>query len=95
MAEVSWDSVKEAVLEILSERLVVGSDKIKVDSNLRDELGMDSFTTVEIMFEIEDKFEIEIPETALLKVNTVKDVVDYIVRRLNEPKADKVSNEEA
>lgn len=95
MAETNWDSVKDTVLEILSKRLVVGSDKIKVNSNLRDELGMDSFTTVEVMFEIEDKFEIEIPETALLKVNTVKDVIDYIVKRLNEPKDNKAGNEEA
>lgn len=95
MPEATWDSVKETVLEILSKRLVVGPDKIKVGSNLRDELGMDSFTTVEVMFEIEDKFEIEIPEADLLKVTTVKDVVDYIIKRLNEPKSDKAADEEA
>ncbi|MBL7132119.1 MAG: acyl carrier protein [Candidatus Omnitrophica bacterium] len=84
MSEVDRNSVKEAIVKILSNRLVIDLDKINEDSGLANELGLDSFGTVEIMFEIEDKFGIEIPEKDLVEVKTVKDILDYIVRRLKE-----------
>lgn len=82
MSELDRNSVKEAILKILSSRLVIDLDKIKEDSELGNELGLDSFGTVEIMFEIEDKFDIQIPEKDIVEVKTVKDIVDYIIRRL-------------
>lgn len=87
MSEIHLEQIEEGIKEILSKRLDIKKDKIALDSKLDDDLGMDSFGAIEVMFEIEDKFDIEVPEKDLLDVKTVRDMINYIVNRLKNPKA--------
>ena len=52
--------------------------KINLDSRLVEDLGVDSFGSVEIAFELEEKFGIKIPDEALYEAKIVKHIVDYI-----------------
>lgn len=45
-------------------------------------LGMNSLVLVEMVCAIEDEFDIEIPNTELLKFKTVKDVIDFLEKNL-------------
>jgi acyl carrier protein len=45
---------------------------------LVEDLGVDSFGSVEIAFELEEKFDLKIPDAALYEAKTVKNIVDYI-----------------
>jgi acyl carrier protein len=47
--------------EVLSEKYDVDPDTISPEATLT-ELGLDSLTIVELLFDVEDEFEIEIPE---------------------------------
>jgi len=76
--------IEKGVKEILSKRLNISTEKILKDSKFVDDLGMDSFGAVEVMFEIEDKFGIEVNEKDLLNITTVKNMVDYITNKLNK-----------
>ena len=73
--------IEKQVKEILSGRLNIEIKKINSDSKLVDDLGMDSFGAIELMFELEDKLGIEFPEKDALSLNTVKDLISYIYLR--------------
>ena len=47
---------------------------------------MDSFTSIELIFELEDRLGIDIPEKETFKLITVGDIINYIVFRLSEKK---------
>jgi len=69
-----FDEVKEVVVEQLN----VNPDEVKEDSKFVEDLGADSLDIVELVMAIEEKFEIEIPDSEAEKVATVADVVKYI-----------------
>ena len=60
------------IQEIMSEEYGLSTEEVKADALLED-IGVDSLTTIEFMFLLEDKFKILIPdETGLIK--TVGDI---------------------
>ncbi len=69
-----FDEVKEVVVEQLS----VSPDEVKEDSKFVEDLGADSLDVVELVMALEEKFDIEIPDDEAEKIQTVKDVIDYI-----------------
>ncbi len=69
-----FDDVKEVVVEQLS----VSPDEVKEDSKFVEDLGADSLDVVELVMALEEKFDIEIPDDEAEKIQTVKDVIDYI-----------------
>jgi acyl carrier protein len=69
-----FDEIKEVIVEQLN----VNPEEIKLESNFVEDLGADSLDVVELVMALEEKFEIEIPDSEAEKIQTVKDVVDYI-----------------
>lgn len=55
-----------------------------MESKLEDDLWMDSLDEVEILLELEKEFGILIPNDDPGRCHTVKDVVDYMIRRMEE-----------
>ena len=74
----TYGEVEAAVKEILAKQLTMEAGKIKSESLLVEDLGIDSFGSVEVAFELEEKFNIKIPDAALYEAKTVKNIVDYI-----------------
>ncbi len=68
------DDIKEVVVEQLS----VDAAEVKEDSKFVEDLGADSLDVVELVMALEEKFDIEIPDEEAEKIQTVKDVIDYI-----------------
>lgn len=71
--------MKEKVNEILKEKSFC--DEITSELKLREDLGLDSLNMVELMVELEDKFNIEIEEgdldpAALQTVSRIYDLVE-------------------
>ncbi|MCL4141034.1 UNVERIFIED_CONTAM: hypothetical protein GTU68_003400 [Idotea baltica] len=71
-------SVEEQVTNIVSEQLGVEKEKITRDSNFVNDLGADSLDTVELVMELEEEFDISIPEDAAEKIQTVGEAIDHI-----------------
>lgn len=70
--------VFEKVQDIISSQLGISKDTIKIESRLVDDLKADSLDVVELVMDLEQEFDIEIPDEQLPKVTLVKDIVDYI-----------------
>lgn len=70
--------IEQRVVELLAKKLAVEPEKITVDTRLAEDLGVDSFGGVELMFEIEEAFGLRIPDSDIEHVRTVNDIVSYI-----------------
>ena len=69
-----FDDVKAVVVEQLN----VNPEEVKEDSKFVEDLGADSLDVVELVTALEEKFDIEIPDTDAEKIVTVKDAMSYI-----------------
>ncbi|MEM9410866.1 MAG: acyl carrier protein [Planctomycetota bacterium] len=71
-------SVEQRVIDIVAEQLGVEKEKIKPESNFVNDLGADSLDTVELVMELEEEFDISIPDDAAEKIQTVGEAVKHI-----------------
>jgi acyl carrier protein len=74
----TYDEIETAVKEILAKHLTMDIKNINLESRLVEDLGLDSFGSVEVAFELEEKFDLKIPDAALYEAKTVKNIADYI-----------------
>ncbi|MBC33870.1 MAG: acyl carrier protein [Rickettsiales bacterium] len=70
--------IQERVVKIVVEHLGVEKDKVVESASFVDDLGADSLDTVELVMAFEEEFNIEIPDEAAEKIQTIKDAIDYI-----------------
>lgn len=68
----------EKVKDVLVEAINVDADMIKLESNLKDDLGIDSIAAVELSLELETEFDIRIEDEELAKLVTVADIVSLL-----------------
>jgi len=71
-------SVEERVIDIVSEQLGVDKEKVTRETSFVNDLGADSLDTVELVMELEEEFDITIPDDAAEKIQTVGQAIDYI-----------------
>ena len=63
---------------VLAEQLGVEKEKITTDSDFVNDLGADSLDTVELVMELEEEFDINIPDEAAEKIQTVVEAIAHI-----------------
>ena len=71
-------SVEERVIEIVSEQMGVAKDQITKETSFVNDLGADSLDTVELVMELEEEFDITIPDEKAEEIQTVGQAVAYI-----------------
>lgn len=71
-------TVEQRVIEIVSEQLGVDKEKISTDTSFVNDLGADSLDTVELVMELEEEFDISIPDEAAEKIQKVGEAVAFI-----------------
>jgi acyl carrier protein len=84
--EKSMSSVESDVYDIIAEKSAVDRAKLKRDAKLTD-LEIESLDVVEIIFAVEEKFDIHVPYNANdqeLEFQTVGDVVDAVQKLIDE-----------
>ena len=74
----TYQEIETTVKEILSKQLSMETGRIALELRLVEDLGLDSFGSVEVAFELEEKFDLKIPDAALYEAKTVKNIVDYL-----------------
>jgi acyl carrier protein len=72
----------ETVQDILVEQLGVVSDQLTPEAHLRNDLGADSLTEIEVGMALEERFSLSIPDDQLENVRTVGDVYELLAKLL-------------
>ena len=75
------DDVAKRSIEIIAKAKNIPADTITLDTTF-EQLNIDSLDKINISFEVEEAFHIEIPDDALGSLRTVGDVVDGVHRLL-------------
>lgn len=70
--------VFEKVREIICDMLDLEEDEVTMESNLTEDLELDSLDLVDLAMSFEDEFKTEVPEQAIAEIKTVGDIVKYI-----------------
>jgi acyl carrier protein len=70
--------IEAKVIDIIAERMNQDRSKITREMNFQDDLNADSLDQVELVMELEEAFDIEIPDEQAEKIKTVADAIDYI-----------------
>jgi acyl carrier protein len=80
-------AVATRIRTALAQHLKRDVSKIRLEDSLRADLGLDSLAMIELLFKIEEAFDLEIPNDDLSKITTVGDVVTYVEERLGSSAA--------
>lgn len=71
-------AVFEEVRDVVVEQLNVSPEAVKLESKIIEDLGADSLDVVELVMALEEKFDIQIPDTEAEKLISIQNVVDYV-----------------
>ena len=71
-------SVSERVISIVAEQLGVDKEKVTPETHFVNDLGADSLDTVELVMELEEEFNIDIPDDSAEKIQTVGQAIKFI-----------------
>ena len=64
--------------KILSDNTGISDIEINPETNLKNDLGLNSFDLAELACIVEEEFDIEIPDRAIKDIKTVSDVMEMI-----------------
>ena len=70
--------IENKVKAIIVDKLGVDEKDVTMEANFANDPGADSLDTVELVMELEKEFNIQIPEDAAEKIQTVGDAVRFI-----------------
>lgn len=72
----------ERIRAIVSDQLGVEAREIQAESKIADDLGADSLDVVELVMQLEDEFDIEVPDEAAESIRTIADVERYVAEHV-------------
>ncbi|MDD3122921.1 MAG: acyl carrier protein [Candidatus Izemoplasmatales bacterium] len=78
--QIVFDKIKEIIIEELG----VKAEKVVLDAALADDFGADSLDALELFNQIESEFLVTISDEAATKMKDVKDLVEYVVEKVND-----------
>ena len=78
----SESTIATQIRTALAQHLKRDVSKIRPQDRLREDLGLDSLAMIELLFKIEEHFDLEIPNEDLSRVTTVADVTAYVEEKL-------------
>jgi acyl carrier protein len=77
-------SVEQRVIAIVSDHFAYDKEKIKRSTTFIEDIGADSLDIVEFVMELEEEFDIQIPDDQAEKIKTVGEAVDYIDKAIKD-----------
>ena len=75
--------IEEKVIQVVSEQMSVDKSEISRSTSFVNDLNADSLDTVELVMELEDEFDLTIPDEEAEKLKTVGEAIDYIQKHLD------------
>ena len=77
-------SVEEKVIHIVSDQLDFPREKLNRTSRFVEDIGADSLDIVELVMELEEEFDLQIPDDQAEKIKTVGEAIDFIEAKQKE-----------
>ena len=78
-------NVQQRVIKVIAEILNRKESEIRLDASLRDDLQASSLEQMTFYIALEDEFQRSLPPEEVTELVTVKAIVEFIGRKLQEP----------
>jgi acyl carrier protein len=78
-------NAQQRVVNVIADVLNRKENEIRLDATLRDDLQASSLDQMTLFIALEDEFQRTIPQEEVSDLKTVKDIVDFIGKKLQEP----------
>ncbi len=76
------ETIFDKVSDIISQQMNIDKDTITLETELEEDLHLDSLDLTEYVVFVEHEFDVDIPDEEMPKLKTVQDVVNYIEENL-------------
>ena len=86
LMQLSEEEIRDVCLETIARELDLPLEVVKLDSNLRDDLDLTSLDAMNVIMALEDEFGQEADIEQILELQTVQQLVDYLLNLLQQPK---------
>jgi len=86
LMQLSEEKIRDVCLETIARELDLPMEDVKLDSNLRDDLDLTSLDAMNVIMALEDEFGHEADIEQILELQTVRQLVDYLLNLLQQPK---------
>ena len=84
--QLSEEKIQEACLKTIARELDLPLEEVQLYSNLRDDLDLTSLDAMNVMMALEDEFGKEADIEQILELQTVQQLVDYLLSLFQQPK---------
>ena len=71
----------DKVMEVIAERMAMSADEIAPDMALED-IMEDEQDLVDVLMELEDVFDVSLPDELMEEMHTVRELADYIATQI-------------
>jgi acyl carrier protein len=68
----------EQIVDLICRKNNIDRNNISLKSSIKNDIGLNSLQIIELIGEIEDLYDIEIPDRKLRELQTVNQVVDFL-----------------
>lgn len=72
----------EKIIELLAKQFRIDASTINEETNIVEDLGADSLEIVDMLMALEENFGITVSDEEALTLKTVKDVAEFIERKV-------------
>ena len=76
------EEIEEKVIQIVSDQLSVDRGELSRSTSFVNDLNADSLDTVELVMELEDEFDMTIPDEEAEKLKTVGEAIEYVNKQM-------------
>ena len=74
----------EAIKKAISEEFFVDENEITEASRLKENLGIDSLASMQLILDMEQKFNIHVEDEEVMEIETVADVIALLEKKTKE-----------
>ena len=78
----SNDEIYQLVKKYLINDFEIPEDKISLEANLFENLGLDSIDALDMIATLESEYDLKLDQEELKKIRTVQDIVNYIEKNV-------------
>lgn len=71
---------QQTVKDVVSKVTGIAASDLKAEQDLSTDLGIDSPKALEILVELEERLDIDIPEEDAARMETLGDMLDYVAK---------------
>ena len=74
----------EAIKKAISEEFFVDESEITEESRLKEDLGIDSLASMQLILDMEKEFNIHVEDEEVMEIETVADVIALLEKKTKE-----------